>query len=488
MAALLDWCRRQCVPVIVTGKGSNMLFSDEDFPGVVVSTGSMCRMFWISENKLFCEAGAENTDVALELMKAGREGGEWLYRLPGMIGATVRMNGRCYGKEMSGVTSGVVTAGLDGTVRWRGSEEVFLGYKETSLMRSPEIVVGVVLEFRESMDPEAIREVMDGYEKDRVAKRQFDYPSCGSAFKNSYAAGRPSGQIFESLGFKGRSVGGARVSDHHANFIFNTGAAKAEDVLRLAGMMRTAAREQAGADLDLEVQCAGSFDTALLDACGVSSVPDCSRPGKAWAGVMGFQDLPPASFPRTLMQGPMLDYSASDRHFPAGIDVEVVQLAPLGEARLHPERPFLRWTTRDNPGNAFPLQPDAPEGAFVDRLWEYSVSELFAGGADGYLEFELSPRRHWVSLRFDDPRRRAVGYEELSEMAWNGFLTTFKGSGGFGMEFTFALMEPYIRDGLLFLQCCSSLGRQRFGLFPWWDDPGTPDFHQPGRFCPVRLA
>jgi UDP-N-acetylmuramate dehydrogenase len=488
MTALLDWCRRLEMRVIVTGKGSNMLFSDEDFPGVVVSTGSMCRMFWISEHELFCEAGVENTDVAIELMKAGRTGGEWLFRLPGMIGATVRMNGRCYGREMSGVTNGVVTAGLDGTVRCLGREGVFLGYKETSLMKSPEIVVGVVLEFRESMDPEVIRGVMYGYEKDRETKRQFDYPSCGSAFKNSYAAGRPSGQIFESLGFKGRSVGGAMVSDHHANFIFNTGGAKADDVLRLAGMMRTAAREQAGADLDLEVQCAGSFDAALLEACGVPSVPDGSRPGKAWAGVMGFQESAATSFPRTLMQGPMLDYSAGDRRFPAGIDVEVVQLVPLEEARLHPDRPFIRWTTRDASHTAFPLQPDAPEGAFVDRLWEFSVSELFVGGDDGYLEFEISPGRHWVSLRFDFPRRRTLGHELLSEMAWKGFLTPFAGGDGFGMEFTCALLEPYIRDGLLPLQCCASLGGQRYGLFPWWDEPGTVDFHQPDRFCHVRLA
>ncbi len=488
MAALLAWCRRREVPVIVTGKGSNMLFSDEDFPGVVVSTGSMRRMFWISEHELFCEAGAENTDVAIELMKSGRTGGEWLYRLPGMIGATVRMNGRCYGREISEVTVGVVTAGLDGTVRWRGREGVFLGYKETSLMQSPEIVVGVVLEFRESKETDEILLVMDGYGKDREAKHQFDYPSCGSAFKNNYAAGRPSGQIFESLGFKGRSIGGARVSDHHANFIFNTGGAKADDVLRLAGMMRTAAREHAGADLDLEVQCAGSFDAALLDACGVPSVPDASHPGKAWAGVMGFREFPSASFPRPLLQGPLLDYSAIGRRFPAGIQVAVEQLVPIEEARRRPARPFIRWTTRDSSCTAFPLKADASDGDFVDRLWEFSVSELFVGGDDGYLEFEISPERHWVALRFDFPRRRAVGYKVLSEMAWRGLLTPFAGSDGFGMELSYALLEPFIRDGEVSLQCCASPGGGSYGLFPWWDDPGTPDFHQPGRFCPVRFA
>jgi UDP-N-acetylmuramate dehydrogenase len=64
----------------------------------------------------------------------------------------------------------------------------------------------------------------------------------------------------------------------------------------------------------------------------------------------------------------------------------------------------------------------------------------------------------------------------------------FSGPSGFGMELPYALLEPFINDGHLTLQCCASLGEKRYGLFPWWHDPGTPDFHQPARFCPVRLA
>ncbi|HWQ26446.1 MAG TPA: UDP-N-acetylmuramate dehydrogenase [Chlorobaculum sp.] len=491
LAAVLDWCREFNLPVIVAGKGSNMLFSDEEFPGVVISTASMNRLFWVSEHELFCEAGVENTDAALALQKAGRSGGEWLYRLPGMIGATVRMNGRCYGREISSVTKGIVTAGLDGTVRWRSREEVFLGYKQTSLMQSAEIVVGALLEFPETRDSEAIGLAMQEYGNDRDAKHQFDYPSCGSAFKNSYQAGRPSGQIFDSLGFRGRREGGAQVSDHHANFIFNTGGAKAVDVLKLAAAMRTAARKQAGAVLELELQCAGLFDASLLDACGIESIPEPSRPGFAWAGLLHAPDGGNASFPRIVMQGPLLDYSWTDTHFPEGISIEIEQLAPVSEARLAPDRPFIRWTTHDASGNSFPLRPDAPGGSFVDELWKYSVSELFVGdgGSGGsYLEFEITPDGHWVALRFDTPRSRAAGHEALSESLWTESLVRFSGPSGFGMELSYKLLEPFINDGRIKLQCCASLGEKHYGLFPWWHDPGTPDFHQPGRFCPVRLG
>jgi UDP-N-acetylmuramate dehydrogenase len=491
LTAALERCRQLQLPVIIAGKGSNMLFSDEEFLGAVIVLESMNRLFRVSDTLFFCEAGVENTDAALMLQKAGRSGGEWLYRLPGTIGATVRMNGRCYGREISAVTRSVVTVGLDGAVRWRCAEEVFLGYKETSLMRSPEIVVGAMLEFAEEDDPESIGRRMQEYGDDRDAKHQFDYPSCGSVFKNSYAAGRPSGQIFDALGFRSRREGGARVSDHHANFIFNTGEAKAADVLKLCAAMRTEARESAGAELELELQCAGLFETALLDACGIASTPDPSRPGYGWAGLLRFPEISDAAFPRMLLQGPVLDYFCRDAAFPAGIAVEVEQLVPLAEARKVPEQPFIRWTTCDESGRAFSLRPEAPAGSFVDHLWESSVSELFIshGGESGeYLEFEITPEAHRLALRFDAPRQRAAGHETPSEAHWRGQATPFARETGFGMELSYALLEPFIHDGRLTLQCCTSLGEQRYGLFPWWHDDGTPDFHQPERFCVVRVG
>ncbi|NTU68273.1 MAG: UDP-N-acetylmuramate dehydrogenase [Chlorobiaceae bacterium] len=487
LAELIGWCRRNAIPMIVAGKGSNMLFSDDDFPGLVVSTASMKRMVMVSGDELFCETGVENSEVALRLMEEGISGGEWLYRLPGMIGSTVRMNGRCYGLEASAVTAGVATVGLDGTVRWRTNDEVFQGYKQTCLMNGSEVVAGVLLRLPGRKSPAEIMATMDQYGLDREAKHQFDFPSCGSTFKNSYAAGRPSGRIFESLGFKGRREGGAMVSEHHANFIFNTGNARAEEVLRLAAAMRTAAREQAGADLELEVQCAGSFDAALLEACGVPSTPDERHPGRAWAGLLRFPDAEPENFPRTLMQGPLFDYAYEDFGFPAGVRVMVEQLIPVSEARLDPGRPFIRWSTVDESGKAFPLLPDAPSGAFVDQLWKFSVSELFIGGEGVYEEFEVTPEGHWVAIRLDAPRRRSAGHEAPSEDAWRDSVKPFIKGDAFGMELSYSLVKPFIHDGELRMQCCASLGGNRYGLFPWWDSPETPDFHQPARFCPLSV-
>jgi UDP-N-acetylmuramate dehydrogenase len=496
LGRLLAWCVDRQVPVIVTGSGSNMLFSDEDFPGMVVTTGSMRRMFWISMHELFCEAGVENTDISLELLRQKRCGGEWLYRLPGKIGASVRMNARCYGREMSEVATGIVTVSVDGMIRWRDGSSVFRGYKHTSLMEVREVVAGVVLHFAGTGTETCIREEMDRYGRDREAKHQFDLPSCGSVFKNSRDAGRPSGQIFESLGFKGQQVGGARVSDHHANFIFNTGGATAADVLMLAARMKKAAKEHADADLELELQCAGRFDATLLDACGISAVPDPGLPGKAWAGLLWHpgSDTEAALpvYPRVLIAGPVFGYAGYEERFPARITVSVEQLSPLQEARLQPDSPFLRWATCDGTGGSFSLLPEDPPGSFVDGLWKWSVSELFIGAGDGtgaYLEFESTPAGHWIALRFDAARIRSEGDASPSEESWAGLVQGFsRQDGSFGMEYPYRIIEPFIRDGLLCLQCCVSLGDERYGIFPWWPAGGTPDFHQPGQFSAVRVV
>ena len=232
LAELLIWSRNQRLPIALMGSGSNILFSDRDFAGMVISFGRMKRLFWLSDDELFCEAGVQNTRIAEELLSAEREGGEWLYRLPGQIGATVRMNARCFGGEVSQITAGILTLSVDGCLRWQLPEEVFYGYKHTSLMEKPEIVVAVLLRFPQTRSADAIRCLMQGHDEERSEKHHFDFPSCGSTFKNNYGVGRSSGSIFEELGFKGQSEGGAMVSNYHANFIYNKAGATAGNIAR----------------------------------------------------------------------------------------------------------------------------------------------------------------------------------------------------------------------------------------------------------------
>ena len=499
LADILLWSVRQRLPLALMGSGSNILFSDADFAGMVISLGRMERFFWLSDDELFCEAGVENSSIAEELLRVGRGGGEWLYRLPGQIGATVRMNARCFGGEVSAITAAVLTLSVEGCLRWSLPEEVFYGYKHTALMERPEMVVASLLRFAEVRPIDEVQALMKGHEGEREAKHHFDFPSCGSTFKNNYAVGRSSGSIFEELGFKGRAEGGAMVSPYHANFIFNRGGATAREVLTLAAGMKHAALAEAGAQLDLEVQCIGLFDGDLLASCGVPFAADLQDPSKGWAGLLwNPQEEDSAGaldpiFPRMLMQGPLLGYAALDREFPAGAFVAVEQLRSLADAALNTEAPILRWTTSSSDPAIFPLKPPStiPPGSFTDGLWHYSVSELFIASVApgvGYLEFEMSPEGHWVALRFDAPRKRAKGYEVLSAEPWLKTVHKVQNEGRFGMELSWELLHPFVNGEILALQCSASSGRGELGLFPWWPNASLPaDFHQPERFFRIRL-
>ncbi len=495
LLALLHWNRQAGLPLALMGSGTNIVFSDEPFPGIVISLISMQRVFWISESELFCEAGAENTAVAEKLLASSRGGGEWLYKLPGQIGAAVRMNARCFGGELSRITSGLLVASLDSHLLWRSPEETFLGYKQTSLMASPEIVAGVVLRFPDECAPAEIRRLMLGHEEERSLKHHFDFPSCGSTFKNNYDAGRSSGSIFEELGFKGASEGGASVSMHHANFIFNKGGSSARDVLALAARMRAAALEQCGVELELEVECIGLFDRALLDSCGVRYREASNDPARGWAGLLAIPDGAESAeaepiLPATLLKGPLVGYYGREREFPAGFTVEIEQLRSLEEAEADPAAPFLRWSTRYDRSTGFEVKPPTtfPSGSFVDTLWNYGVSELFVGTRAGYLELEMTPEGQWVALRFDAPRVRNSGHQMLSEDPWRGHLCHLRDGSSFGMELSWELIKPFVEQGVIHLQCCGSSGRGEYGLFPWWShNDAPPDFHQPERFAGVRL-
>ncbi len=495
LADLLIWNREKRYPLALMGSGSNILFSDAPFPGIVISLKKMSRMFWISGNELFCGAGVENSAIAEELLRSGRAGGEWLFRLPGQIGSTVRMNARCFGGEVSEHTSGIQSVSVDGRMRWLAADQVFHGYKQTSLMENPEIVTAVLLRFPDVRSRSEIEEMMMKNEQERLEKHHFDYPSCGSTFKNNYSAGRSSGKIFDELGFRGEREGGAEVSHYHANFIFNKENATADDVLRLAARMRSAAYEKAGVRLDLEVQCIGSFDRALLDNCGVAYTPDPDDASRGWTGLLsGNDDLVPAElYPRMLFQGPITGYHGMDHEYPSGVFAEIEQLASLEDAERNPGLPLLRWTTRLNNNDAFLVNPpeSVGKGAFLDGLWQFSVSELFIACGDrknGYLEFEMTPQGQWVALRFEGPRKRASGCEFLSAEPWIEHIRLLQGDAEFGMELSYELLQPFVSEGVIALQCCASTGKEEYGLLPWWKDPSKPaDFHQPGYFFRVRL-
>jgi UDP-N-acetylmuramate dehydrogenase len=494
-------------PFAFLGAGSNSLFSDNTFDGMVISFEKLNHAFWETPEILYAEAGVENTTIAEMCKQAQRKGAAWMFKLPGQVGATARMNARCYGGEISQIVTEIVTIDLNGNLKMHSAHDVFLGYKNTSLMKTAEAVVAVRFHFPQTESASAIDAEMTQCETDRNAKHHFEAPSCGSTFKNNYEIGVPSGRIFDELGFRGAQEGGARVSLHHANFIQNTGSATAKDVLSLAARMKQTALEKKNAHLSLEVEAIGTFHKELSKACGLTEQASAPQ-SQAWCGLAWHPSQPDPSptFPAIVFAAPCLEYfrlpAAGEPH----VKVSLTQLRPLSEARHSPHSPFLRWETRV-PQNSleriFPLMPNAPEESFLNELWNYSVSEVFFEHPHRteYDEYEMTPKKHWIAIAHEGKRVRKPGHEKPSS-AFFPHTRCWAHENAFGMDFTFSQLSHLIHSQSMRILCALSLGNGRYFLCPHWKDDAvepnsvwinsTPpnvkaDFHQPHRWWNVHL-
>jgi UDP-N-acetylmuramate dehydrogenase len=267
LADLMSRIHKDQTPYFLLGAGSNSLVMDDHWPGIVVTFDQLKRLTTI-DHQVTAEAGASNTQLAEHCLASGLSGAEWMYYLPGQLGATVRMNARCYGGEISGIVKAVTTVTQDAQIRQYDNKGIFLGYKDTIFMTNREVVASVVLTLKPG-EPEEIQKRMDACRKDREQKHQFAHPSCGCVFKNDYTAGVPSGLLLDKAGAREFSTDQVQISPWHANFVFNRGAS-ARQILETALNMREAVYERFGVWLAFEMEILGSvpkdLNTRLLES------------------------------------------------------------------------------------------------------------------------------------------------------------------------------------------------------------------------------
>lgn len=247
-------------PYYFLGGGSNSLAMDDPYKGSVISFHKL-KSLEFSDDEMIVGAGVDNTDLAKAAYQAKKDGLSWMYRLPGQVGATVRMNARCYGGEISQVVKSVEVVTPQGQIKTYQNQGIFKGYKDTIFMESGEAITRVTFQVKKG-DQERILSEMEYCEQDRIKKHQFDYPSCGCVFKNNYDIGVPSGLLLQESGAKAMSVSGAVVNPHHANFVFNQGASS-RSILELTLDMRDAVFEKFGVFLDYEMEVLGAIPEEL---------------------------------------------------------------------------------------------------------------------------------------------------------------------------------------------------------------------------------
>jgi UDP-N-acetylmuramate dehydrogenase len=254
LGEVLGRCAARGVPVVGVGGGSNLLVRDGGIRGVVVSTRNLRRLERTGDTGIVVEAGVSTGKLlhAATEWELGKL--EFLGGVPGSVGGGLVMNAGTYLGEFTDVTTEVVSLRIaDGSTVRRDHAACGFAYRHSALPKD-EIVVEATLVMvpRPRAEMEATVRALRDRRKDREPSA---VANAGSIFKNP--TGLFAGKLIEACGLKGRRVGAAEVSPKHANWIVNTGGARAADVLALVDVVREAVRDKHGIELEMEVKVIG---------------------------------------------------------------------------------------------------------------------------------------------------------------------------------------------------------------------------------------
>ena len=258
VAELLKLTNESLTPVLILGRGTNLLIGDRGFRGLVMvlDEGLEAGGFELTGNRCQAAAGLPLRRVVERLCQAGLGGLEDLYGIPGSLGGALAMNAGSYGSTIWSVVEEVELALPTGETVWLKSGEIDYGYRRVNLPPGA-VITQVRLRLPEA-DSAALLEICKTRQADREAKHPLTKPNCGSVFKNP-ADEHGAWQLVDEAGLKGYSLGGARVSTKHTNFIINTGDATAADVKALILHIQKTVLERFGIELETEVRMVGEF-------------------------------------------------------------------------------------------------------------------------------------------------------------------------------------------------------------------------------------
>ncbi len=244
------------IPHILIGNGSNVLFKDSGYEGIVIRLSQDFAYVNVTdEGRVVCGAAILLSSLSRELMKKELAGFEFASGIPGSLGGALFMNAGAYGGEMKQVVESVRAISADGSSeRIFSNEEMKFGYRHSVLSENGYIAVEAVLNM-EKGSGEKIAERMKELSARRNSKQPVNYPSAGSTFKRP--EGHFAGKLIEDAGLKGVSVGGAEVSSLHSGFIINKGGATATDILDLITLVRNRVYDESGIMLEPEVRIIG---------------------------------------------------------------------------------------------------------------------------------------------------------------------------------------------------------------------------------------
>jgi len=253
LKAALALAREHKVPFFFIGGGTNLLVMDKGIRGMVVNLSRSLNGIAVNGETVRAGGGARVSRLPNYCCKKGLAGLEFLAGMPGTVGGAVKGNAGAWGNSIGDVLSWVRVLGAEGGERVYIREALDFSYRSSSLPAG-DVVVEAAFSLKAD-DPAIIRARIRRFLNTREEKQPMIVRSAGSIFKNP--PGDYAGRLIEAVGLKGLRQGNAQISPKHANFIVNLGGATATDVLSLIDLARERVREEAGIELEMEIQVVG---------------------------------------------------------------------------------------------------------------------------------------------------------------------------------------------------------------------------------------
>lgn len=237
------------IKYFVLGKGSNLLCKDEGYDGVIISTQYL-DYIRLEGNRIICGAGASLMKVCRFALDNCLTGLEFAFGIPGSVGGAVYMNAGAYGGEIKNVIESCRFID-NGKVFSLNASELDLSYRHSYFSDKNDVILSAVFSLEQG-NKEEIKALMDDLIGRRKDKQPIEYPSAGSTFKRP--EGYFAGALIQECGLKGKTVGGAQVSEKHAGFVINIGNATCKDITDLISLCQETVYAEKGVHLETEVK------------------------------------------------------------------------------------------------------------------------------------------------------------------------------------------------------------------------------------------
>jgi UDP-N-acetylmuramate dehydrogenase len=251
LVAAVRLSRENGVEPICIGNGSNLLVDDAGLDGFVIQTFPGLNWCQVNESHITAGSGILLAALASEAAKHSLTGLEFAHGIPGTLGGAVTMNAGAYDGEMRQVIEQVRVLDQNGEIVTFENEQCAFSYRHSAFSNGEFLVLSAELKLSPG-DASAIRSRMSELMTKRKEKQPLGYPSAGSTFKRP--EGHYAAALIDQCGLKGAHIGGAQVSEKHAGFVVNTGAATCQDILNLMELVRQRVYRETGVELEPEVK------------------------------------------------------------------------------------------------------------------------------------------------------------------------------------------------------------------------------------------